>query len=403
MRLIKGSKSVKTYLVGGAVRDKLLGLPVKDRDWVVVGSSPEEMLELGYQQVGKDFPVYLHPETKEEYALARTEKKTGLGHSAFSVDTNPTITIEEDLLRRDLTINAMAEDDEGQLIDPYGGQEDLKNKILRHVSPAFSEDPLRVLRVARFSARFAHMGFTVAQETLDLMQHLVNNSELDELPAERVWQEFRRALGETTPAFFILTLRDCYALGVVMQEVESLFGISQEKARLSLMALTKAAELTSDTAIRFSALCYELPVTHDFSFVKNLRKLDALCQRLKIPNDHKDLATITCQYWDAHAALTLSEAEPILKLFEECDALRRPERFQFFLTACKAILKASEKEESHIDFKNRSLLRALKLCQEVDSSVIIEAGYENEEIGVQLRLLRLETIENYLNKLNHEE
>jgi len=391
---------VKIYLVGGAVRDKLLGLPVKDRDWAVVGASPEEMLELGYQQVGKDFPVYLHPETKEEYALARTEKKTGLGHSAFSVDAAPTITIEEDLLRRDLTINAMAEDEEGNLIDPYGGQEDLKNKILRHVSPAFSEDPLRVLRVARFSARFAHLGFEVAQDTLTLMQHLVNNSELDQLPAERVWQEFRRALGEITPAFFFITLRDCYALGVVMQEIESLFGISQEKARLSLMALTKAAELSPDTAIRFSALCYELPITHDFSLVKNLRKLEALCQRLKIPNDHKDLATITCLHWDSCAALTLHEAEPILRLFENCDAIRRPERFQFFLTACKAIRQASDENEAHIDFRNHSLLNILKLCQDVDSSVLIEAGYEKEEIGIQLRLLRLETIENYLESLN---
>lgn len=394
---------MKIYLVGGAVRDRLLGLPIKDRDWVVVGSSSKEMLELGYQQVGKDFPVYLHPETKEEYALARTEKKTGLGHSAFSVDTTPTITIEEDLLRRDLTINAMAEDDEGNLIDPYGGQEDLKNKILRHVSPAFSEDPLRVLRVARFSARFAHLGFEVAQDTLELMQHLVNNNELDELPAERVWQEFRRALGEITPAFFFITLRDCYALGVVMQEIESLFGISQEKARLSLMALTKAAELTPDTAVRFSALCYELPITHEFSLTKNLRKLEALCKRLKIPNDHKDLASISSLYWDSYAALSLHEAEPLLKLFEDCDAIRRPERFQFFLLACKAIRKASDENEAQIDFKNRTLLNALKLCQDIDSNTLVEAGYEKEEIGIQLRLLRLETIEFYLKNLKNRD
>jgi len=393
---------VKIYLVGGAVRDKLLGLAIKDRDWVVVGSSPEEMIGLGYQQVGKDFPVFLHPETKEEYALARTEKKTGLGHSAFSVDITPTITIEEDLLRRDLTINAMAEDDDGTLIDPYGGQEDLKNKVLRHVSPAFSEDPLRVLRVARFSARFAHLGFEVAQETLGLMQHLVNNSELDELPAERVWNEFRRALGEITPAFFFITLRDCYALGVVMQEIESLFGISQEKARLSLMALTKAAELTPDTAVRFSALCYELPVTHDFTFVKNLRKLDALCMRLKIPNDHKDLASMTCLYWDSCSGLSLQEAEPVLTLFENCDAIRRPERFQFFLTACKAIRKASEENEALIDLRHKTLLHLLNLCQKLDSSVLRDAGYEKEEFGIQLRLLRLETIENYLKDLNNE-
>ena len=387
---------MKTYLVGGAIRDKLLGLSIKDRDWVVVGSSVEAMLELGYQQVGKDFPVFLHPGTKEEYALARTEKKIGLGHSAFSVDTTPTITIEEDLLRRDLTINAMAEDDKGNLIDPYGGQEDLKNKILRHVSPAFSEDPLRVLRVARFSARFAHLGFKVSQDTLELMQHLVNTSELDELPAERVWQEFRRALTENTPAFFFITLRDCYALGVVMQEIESLFGVSKEKAQLSLMALTKAAELTPDTAVRFSALCYELPITHEFSLNKNIIKLEALCRRLKIPNDHKGLATITCLHWDNYTALTLRDAEPILRLLENCDALRRPERFQFFLLACKAIRKASNENEAYIDFRNQSLLKLLKLCKDVDSNAVIEAGYEKEEIGVQLRILRIEAIEDYI-------
>ncbi len=394
---------MKIYLVGGAVRDKLLGIPVKDKDWVVVGSSPEEMLELGYQQVGKDFPVYLHPETKEEYALARTETKTGLGHSAFSVDTSSTITIEQDLLRRDLTINAMAEDEDGLLIDPYGGQEDLKNKILRHVSPAFSEDPLRVLRVARFSARFAHLGFEVAQETLDLMQHLVNNSELDELPAERVWQEFRRALSEQTPAFFFLTLRDCYALGVAMQEIESLFGVSQQKARVSLMALTKAAELDGDTAIRFAALCHELPITHEFTQAKNLRKLDELCQRLRIPNDHKELASVTAMYWDRYSVLTLHEAEPILELFEKCDAVRRPERFRFFLTACKAIRKAYEENEAHIDFRNSTLLDALQEIQNIDASSLVEAGYEKEAIGEQLRLLRLKAIDDYLEKLNYED
>lgn len=387
---------MEIYLVGGAVRDKLLGIPVKDRDWVVVGSTPEALLELGYQQVGKDFPVFLHPQTKEEYALARTEKKTGLGHSAFSVDASPTITLEEDLLRRDLTINAMAEDSEGNLIDPYGGQEDLKNKILRHVSPAFSEDPLRVLRVARFSARFAHLGFEVAQDTLVLMQHLVNNNELSSLTPERIWQEVRKALGETTPAFFFLTLRECYALGVVMQEIESLFGISMEKARRSLMALTKAAELTPDTAIRFAALCHELPVVHDFSLSKNLRKLDSLCARLKIPNDHKELAALTCLHWEDYAGLTLHEAEPILNLFEHCDAFRRPERFQFFLLACKAIRKAWGDSEANTEYRNKTLLDALNLCQDIDSSVLAEAGYQHEEFGVQLRLLRLEELEGFL-------
>ncbi len=383
---------MKTYLVGGAVRDNLLGLPVKDKDWVVVGATPKEMLDLRYQQVGKDFPVFLHPETKEEYALARTEKKTGLGHSAFSVDAAPTITIEEDLLRRDLTINAMAIDEDGTLIDPYGGQEDLSNKILRHVSPAFSEDPLRVLRVARFSARFAHLGFEVAQETLELMQHLVNNSELTALTAERVWNEVQRALSEKTPAFFFLTLRECYGLGIVMPEIESLWGVSQEKAQLSLMALTKAAELTPDTAIRFSALCYELPIVHEFTFSKNLQKLENLCRRLKTPNDHKDLASITCLYCDTFYDLSLDDTEGILNLLEKTDSFRRSERFQFFLIACKAISKAKGLSEDSIESRNNFLLEALTLCQDVDASSLNQQGFKGKEIGEQLRLLRLQTL-----------
>lgn len=387
---------MKIYLVGGAVRDKLLGLPVRERDWVVVGATAQEMLDLGYQQVGKDFPVYLHPETREEYALARTEKKTGVGHSGFSVDASAEITLEQDLLRRDLTINAMAEDEDGNLIDPYGGREDLKNKILRHVSPAFSEDPLRVLRVARFSARFAHLGFEVAQETLELMQHLVNNSELDYLTAERVWSEVRKALAEKTPAFFFLTLRDCYALGVVLQEIESLFGISMEKARLSLMALTKAAELTPDTAIRFAALCYDLPVVHEFSMNKNLQKLNDLCSRLKVPNDHKDLATLVSLYWDTYSALNLHDAESVLSLFEKTDSLRRQERFQFFLTACKAIRKAWGDSDANVDFKNKTLLDALTLCEKIDTQSLVEAGYQGEEFGEQLRKLRLEKLDGFL-------
>jgi tRNA nucleotidyltransferase (CCA-adding enzyme) len=388
---------VKIYLVGGAVRDKLLGLPVKDRDWVVVGATPEQMLELGYQQVGKDFPVFLHPETKEEYALARTEKKTGTGHTGFTMNTSPEITLKEDLLRRDLTINAMAEDEDGTLIDPYGGREDLQNHILRHVSAAFSEDPLRVLRVARFSARYAHLGFEVSQETLSLMQELVNNSELATLPAERIWQEIRGALSEKTPAFFFLTLRDCYALGIVMQEIEGLFGISQEKARLSFMALTKAAELTPDTAIRFAALCHELGIMHEFTLRKNLRKVDSLCERLKIPKDHHDLAAVVCAYCDDYARLDISNPESYLFILEKTDAFRRTERFQFFLTACKAIGRARDEDDSKLDHMNQLLMHALQVCQEVDTSELSQAGYQGEEFGEKLKDLRLKALDRTFN------
>ncbi len=387
---------MKIYLVGGAVRDKLLGLPVKDRDWVVVGASAEEMLELGYEQVGKDFPVFLHPQTKEEYALARTERKTGTGHTGFSINASPEVTLEEDLLRRDLTINAMAEDEDGNLIDPYGGREDIHNKILRHVSDAFSEDPLRVLRVARFSARFAHLGFEVAQETLQMMQQLVNNSELNTLPPERVWQEVRRALSEQTPAFFFLTLRDCYALGIIMEEIEGLFGISQEKARMSLMALTKAAELTPDTAIRFAALCHELGIVHEFTLRKNLRKVDSLCDRLKVPNDYRDLAAVVCAYCDDYARLDMTDPSSALYLFEETDAFRRPERFTFFLTACKAIGKARGETDYNLDEMNRFVMHALKVCQNIDTSKLSEAGYQGEEFGEKLKELRLQTLTDLL-------
>ncbi len=387
---------MKTYLVGGAVRDKLLGLPVKDRDWVVVGTTSEQMLELGYEQVGKDFPVFLHPQTKEEYALARTERKTGTGHTGFTINASPEVTLEEDLLRRDLTINAMAEDEDGNLIDPYGGREDIHNKILRHVSDAFAEDPLRVLRVARFSARFAHLGFEVAQETLQMMQQLVNNSELNTLPPERVWLEVRRAMSEQTPAFFFLTLRDCYALGIIMEEIEGLFGISQEKARMSLMALTKAAELTADTAIRFAALCHELGIVHEFTLRKNLRKVDSLCDRLKVPNDYRDLAAVVCAYCDDYARLDMTDPSSPLFLFEGTDAFRRPERFSFFLRACKAIGKARGETDYNLDEMNRFVMHALKVCQNIDTSKLSEAGYQGEEFGEKLKELRLQTLSDLL-------
>ncbi len=387
---------MKNYLVGGAVRDKLLGLPVKDRDWVVVGATSEEMLELGYEQVGKDFPVFLHPETKEEYALARTERKIGTGHTGFTINASPEVTLEEDLLRRDLTINAMAEDEDGELIDPYGGREDIHNKILRHVSDAFAEDPLRVLRVARFSARFAHLGFEVAQETLQMMQQLVNNSELNTLPPERVWQEVRQALSEQTPAFFFLTLRDCYALGIIMEEIEGLFGISQEKARMSLMALTKATELTPDIAIRFAALCHELGIVHEFTLRKNLRKVDSLCDRLKVPNDFRDLTAMVCAYCDDYARLDMTDPSSPMFLFEQTDAFRRPERFSFFLTACKAIGKARGETDYNLDEMNRLVMHALKVCKNIDTSKLKEAGFQGEEFGEKLKELRLQTLRDLL-------
>ena len=226
---------MKTYLVGGAIRDKLLNIPVQDKDWVVVGSTVKELISLGYAQVGKGFPVFLHPETKQEYALARTEQKTAPGHTGFRINASPKGTLEEDLQRRDLTINAMAESKQGQLIDPYGGREDIKNKTLRHVSEAFSEDPLRVLRVARFAARFAYLGFSIAEETMRLMKVISESGQLETLSAERIWQELELALGTSSPSVFVSTLRDCGALRIILPEVNALFGIPQPKKYLSLI------------------------------------------------------------------------------------------------------------------------------------------------------------------------
>jgi tRNA nucleotidyltransferase (CCA-adding enzyme) len=257
---------MKTYLVGGAVRDELLDYPVSERDWVVVGARPQDLLDLGYQQVGKDFPVFLHPRSKDEYALARTERKQGHGYTGFAVDCDPSVTLEEDLLRRDLTVNAMARDTDGTIIDPYGGQRDLAARVLRHVSDAFVEDPLRVLRTARFAARYAHLDFSVAPETIALMAEIVSQGELAHLPAERIWIEFDRALGERDPDVFVEVLRDCGALGKLLPELEALFGVPQTEKHHpeidtgihTLMCLQQAVKLSSATDVRFAVLIHDL-------------------------------------------------------------------------------------------------------------------------------------------------
>lgn len=347
---------MKTYLVGGAVRDKLLGHPVNDPDWVVVGARPEEMAALGYTQVGKDFPVFLHPETKDEYALARKERKHGHGHTGFLLDYEPTVTLEEDLLRRDLTINAIAEDEQGNLIDPYGGQRDIKAKVLRHVSEAFVEDPLRVLRTARFAARYAYLGFTIAPETNALMSDIVARDELDHLPGERIWSEFERALGERDPSVFIEVLRECGALKVLLPEVDCLFGVPQTQKHHpeidtgvhTLMALTQAARLTSetgDTNVRFAVLIHDLGkgitpedewprhIAHEHRGVKLVK---AVCKRLKAPKRYLELATAVCaNHLLCHTAMEL-RGKTLLKMLNSVDAMRRPERFEQFLLACEA-------------------------------------------------------------------
>ena len=402
---------MKTYRVGGCVRDKLLNLPVKDRDWVVVGASPEEMLRQGFKPVGKDFPVFLHPKTKEEYALARTERKTSPGYTGFEFHATPDVTLEEDLQRRDLTINAIAESESGDIIDPYHGQEDLNARLLRHVSPAFAEDPVRILRVARFAARFADLGFTIADDTMALMRDMVERGEVDALVPERVWTEMQKALTEKMPARFIEVLRECGALKKLLPEVDCLFGIPQpEKYHPEidtgihvLLVLQQAARLTDDPRIRFAALLHdlgkgitpkeELPqhINHE---ARGVPLVKAVCQRLRVPNDYRDLAILVTQYHlYPHLAHEL-RPETKLKLFESLDAFRRPERFEQFLLACEADSRGRPGYEDRVLEKPDILRSALAAAQAIDAAALARQGLSGPEIAKALHQQRITAIAN---------
>lgn len=342
---------MQSYMVGGAVRDELLGLPLKDRDFVVIGSTPEAMVQQGFLPVGKDFPVFLHPQTHEEYALARTERKTARGYKGFQVFASPEVTLEQDLARRDLTINAIAKDAQGNYTDPYHGQRDLEARVLRHVSPAFSEDPVRILRVARFAARFAD--FSVAPETLELMRDMVNSGEVDALVPERVWQELAKGLMEDHPARMLQVLRDCGALAKILPEVERLFGVPQNpKSHPEIdtgvhlcLVLEVAAEKKFPLPVRFAALCHDLGKgitppedlpNHNGHEAKGAALVTALCTRLRVPNDCKALAQITARWHgDAHNAKNM-QAPALVSLLQHLDAFRQPQRFAQFLQACAA-------------------------------------------------------------------
>ena len=344
---------MQIYLVGGAVRDQLLGYPIKERDWVVVGATPAQLLAEGYRQVGRDFPVFLHPETGEEYALARMERKSAPGYYGFECDYDPSVTLEEDLKRRDLTINAMAMDAHHKLIDPYHGMRDLKNKMLRHVSDAFVEDPVRVLRVARFAARYHHLGFRLADETRLLMYTMVKKGELDHLVPERIWQELNASLQERNPEIFIITLRQCGALSVLFPELDRLFGVPNplqyhpeiDSGVHTMMVLQAAVQLSTDPCVRFAALVHDLgkgitpmadwPKHHDHDR-KGMPIIDALCQRLKAPVLYRELATlVSCYHLTIHRLFEL-KSKTIVSVFEKTDAFRRPERFADLLIACEA-------------------------------------------------------------------
>jgi len=307
---------VKIYLVGGAVRDQLLGYPIKERDWVVVGATPQEMLALGYRPVGKDFPVFLHPTTHEEYALARTERKTGPGYKGFDFYASPEVTLKEDLQRRDLTINAMAQDTNGAIIDPYGGKKDLEARLLRHVSPAFLEDPVRILRVARFAARFAD--FQVHTDTWQLMQEMVHRGEVNALVAERVWQEWEKALQEDYPTRFFATLLECGALSILLPELKEAAGLA---------ALQRAAEQHLSLPVRFAVLSHAWDAT----------SIRAICQRYRIPKDYSELALLVWGNYADYGKVSALDAAARLSLLERLDAFRRPERLDLFLAACEIL------------------------------------------------------------------
>lgn len=373
---------MKIYLVGGAVRDSLLNVSFTDRDWVVVGATPEKMLSLGYEQVGADFPVFLHPKTKEEYALARTERKSGAGYQGFECQFSPDVSLEDDLLRRDLTINAMAQAEDGELVDPYGGQADLNDKILRHVSPAFSEDPLRVLRVARFAARFEPLGFTIAPETMTLMQQMVEDGELEHLVAERVWTETRRALMENSPTTYFQVLRDCGALKVWFKELDALFGVPQRPEYHpeidcgihALMSLEAAHKAQGSLAVRWAALVHDLGKAltpadvlprHIGHEKRGLAPLKAIHKRLKVPNDCAELAAFSSEFHThVHRAMEL-KGSTIIRLFNRLDVWRKPERFEEFLQVCTADARGRTTFENapypQADYMREALAHALTI------------------------------------------
>lgn len=408
---------MKTYLVGGAVRDRLLDYPVVEQDWLVVGATPDLLLAQGYRPVGKDFPVFLHPVTHEEYALARTERKTGHGYKGFAVNAEPTVTLEEDLQRRDLTINAMAMDSEGHLFDPFGGRHDLQQRILRHVSSAFCEDPVRILRVARFAARYAHLGFRLADETRILMQQMVLQGEADHLVAERVWAELFKALGEATPAAFFEILGDCGALKVIFPEIDALFGVPQpekyhpeiDTGVHSLLVLTQAAKLSNKPEVRLAALLHDLGKaltppqywpSHHGHECAGLPVLERFCQRLRVPKGYKQLAAHVMQYHThCHRACEL-RPETLVDMFLAMGVFKDTQHLHDFLLACEADARGRTGLE-HQPYPQAEYVRvAFEAARTVDTQSVLQAGLKGTQIGAAIHQLRSHAVklfkQNYL-------
>ena len=401
---------MKTYLVGGVVRDALLGRTAGDRDYVVVGATPDKMLALGFLPVGKDFPVFLHPQSKEEYALARSERKTAAGYHGFVFHTDAGVTLEQDLIRRDFTVNAIAQDETGTLFDPFDGQKDIKNKILRHVSPAFAEDPVRILRAARFMARFAELGFSIAPETIELMRLMVSNGEVNALVSERVWQELKRALEEPRPSAFIQTLRDCGALKILFPEIDALFGVPQrieyhpevDAGLHTQMVCDMAAKLAPGNALLgFAALTHdlgkalspkdELPkhIGHERA---GLKPLAALCERFKVPTDYRDLAEIVCrEHLNIHR-LDEMKASTVQDLIARCDGFRKPERIDQLGLVCEAD-KRGRLGLQDSSYPSRALLNKLHAAaMSITFKDIDSTGLQGPQISEGMRRARITAI-----------
>jgi tRNA nucleotidyltransferase (CCA-adding enzyme) len=399
---------MQVYLVGGAVRDAELGIPHRERDWCVVGATPAELEAQGYRRVGKDFPVFLHPETGEEYALARTERKTAPGYHGFAFDCSPRVTIEEDLQRRDLTINAIARDADGKLVDPWGGLADLENRVLRHVSDAFVEDPVRILRVARFAARFRDLGFTVADETLALMQRMVAAGEVDALVPDRVWKETERALSGSNVRVFFEVLRQCGALAVLYPEVDALFGVPQPKewhpeidTGVHVMMVLDQAEAVSDALeVRFAALVHDLgkgntPTSklpsHPGHETRGCKLIRAMARRLPVPNACRDLGLLVSEYHThVHRAFEL-RPRTILKVLERCDAFRRPDRFEQFLLTCEADARGRAGLENRRYAQADFFRQALAAASSVDAGAIA-AQTPDRKIPAAIRRARKQAV-----------
>lgn len=408
--MFRYTSCMKAYLVGGAVRDELLGLPVRERDWVVVGATPDELIAQGYKPVGKDFPVFLHPRTGEEYALARTERKTAPGYRGFDTMFSADVTLEQDLERRDLTINAIARDPEtGTLVDPYGGARDLRERWLRHVSAAFVEDPVRVLRIARFAARFAPLGFRVAPETMTLLREIAARGELDALVSERVWQETQRALEMPAPRQFFEVLREANALQVIFPEIHALFGVPQperwhpeiDSGVHTMMVVDQAARLSDDPVVRFAALTHDLGkgttppsewprhIAHE---QRGVALVEALCDRLRIPNAYRELAVqVSRHHLNAHRVQELREST-LLDLLESLDAFRRPARFEQFVLACEADARGRKGLEDRVYDQADYLREARELAASVALDEAARAGLEGHEIAAALRRERLNAL-----------